>query len=318
MDKKKIIVISIIFITILVTVITLTEEKRTNVETNIRGKEMTKEDYIYKDRLLELGYTIDEVKTIEKKVSIGNVKNYLLDKKYDNLITFISSPYFKAEYISRYENYYLLHNDYSFDEITIYVNIGIDQEQYTNIKEIVDYKSITTLINKYNNLNKDAEFDDLINIETAYATDNQKIRSVAYTPLVNMINDAKKNNINLKVISSYRTYDKQEFLFNNSVNKNGINHALLYSAKPGHSEHQLGLAVDLNTTDNNFENTKEYEWLKNNSYKYGFILRYPKGKEYLTGFAFEPWHYRYVGIDIATKIFEEDITFEEYVVKYLK
>ncbi len=318
MDKKKIIFISIIFITVLVTIVTLTEENKTSVETSIKGKEMTKEDYIYKDKLLELGYTIDEVKTIEKKISIGNVKNYLLEKKYENLFSFISSPYFKAEYINRYENYYLLHNDYSVDKITIYVNIGLDQEFYTNVKEIVDYKSTTTLINKYNILNKDAEFDDLVNIETNYATENQKIRKVAYTPLVNMIEAAKKDGITLKVISSYRTYDKQDFLFNNSVNKNGLEHALLYSAKPGYSEHELGLAVDLNTTDNSFKDTKEYEWLKNNSYKYGFIHRYKKDKENITGFAFEPWHYRYVGIDVATKIFEEDITLEEYVIKYLK
>ena len=109
---------------------------------------------------------------------------------------------------------------------------------------------------------------------------------------------------------------QQNYLFNNSVKKNGIDHALVYSAKKGHSEHQLGLAVDLNTTQNSFEKTKQYKWLKQNSYKYGFIERYPKGKEFITGYAFEPWHYRYLGVDIATKIFEENITYEEYLVKY--
>lgn len=318
MDKKKIIVIALVFIAIISTFFTINEQKITKLETNVKGKEMTKEDYIYKDKLLELGYTINEIKIIENKISTLDVKNNLLEKRYDNLMKFINSPYFNASNINRYETYYLTNKDLSIDDIVIKVEIGLDNDFYTNIKEITDYKSVTAIVNKYYNLNKDVEFDDLINLDLKYANDNQKIRSIAYEPLINMIENANKENIMLKVISSYRTYDRQEFLFNNSVNKNGLEHALLYSAKPGHSEHQLGLAVDFNLTETSFEDSNEYEWLKNNAYKYGFIERYKKGKEDITGYAYEPWHYRYVGIDIATKMYEEDITFEEYKVKYLK
>jgi D-alanyl-D-alanine carboxypeptidase len=131
-----------------------------------------------------------------------------------------------------------------------------------------------------------------------------------------MINDAKKEKLNLYVISSFRSYKTQKYLFDKSKKKNGLNYALIYSAKPGHSEHELGLAIDLNTTQEKFKKTKEYAWLKDNSYKYGFVLRYPENKTFITGYGYEPWHYRYLGIDIATKMYEENITYEEYIVKY--
>ena len=133
-----------------------------------------------------------------------------------------------------------------------------------------------------------------------------------------MIKDAKKDGAKLSVLSSFRTWNTQTTLFKNNKKKNGEAHALMYSAKPGHSEHQLGLAIDFNKASMKFEGTKECEWLKQNAYKYGFIMRYPKGKEYITGFAYEPWHYRYLGVEIATKVYEENITYEEYLVKYKK
>ena len=105
------------------------------------------------------------------------------------------------------------------------------------------------------------------------------------------------------------------------LKEKGENYALKCSAKAGHSEHQTGLSVDVMGSNNDydqFEKSKEFDWMKNNSYKYGFILRYPKGKEYITGFKYEPWHYRYVGKDIASIIYTEGITLEEYYKKYIK
>ncbi len=305
-------VISIIIILSYLSVVDLSKAEKDNYQ----GKHITKDEYIYKEDLLSLGYSIEEINKIESKINNKNVKDYLLNKKYNNLISFISSPYFKIENIERYETYYSNNNN-SFDETVIYVNIGLDNEFYTNIREINNYKSVTTLVNKYNKLPDEIEFDDLVTLEKPYSnTGNKKIRKIAYDSLISMIEDAKKENINLFVVSGYRTYKEQEALFNNSVKKNGTTHALLYSAKPGHSEHQLGLAVDLNSVEPKFENTKEYEWLKNNSFKYGFIERYKKGKENITGYAYEPWHYRFFGIEIATKLYKENITYEEYLAKY--
>ena len=130
-----------------------------------------------------------------------------------------------------------------------------------------------------------------------------------------MSKDAKEVGLNIIAVSTYRSYFYQQELYNNYVKTMGEKKALLASAKPGHSEHQTGLALDVmgsNGDYNKFENTPEFKWMRHNAYKYGFILRYPKGKEHITGFKYEPWHYRYVGKKIAKEIYENNITLEEY------
>ena len=125
---------------------------------------------------------------------------------------------------------------------------------------------------------------------------------------------AKLDNINLWIQSGYRSYDLQQRLYNNYVNRDGKKEADTYSARPGHSEHQSGLAFDVNTIDDSFIGTPEAIWLSKNCYKYGFILRYPEGKTNETGYKYEPWHFRYVGKDLATKLYNNGnwITMEDY------
>ena len=297
-------------------VIDLSKAQRLQDKENKQETIINKEEYIYKEELLNLGYKIDEINIIENKISNINVKQYLLNEKFDYLIDFIYSPYFKIENIKRYESYYE-ENEYTPDEAVLYVEIGLDIPFYEEIKEIDNHYETTALVNKYNYITNDIAFDDLVTIEKPYSSDGKrKIREVALKPLKDLIEAAKKDGVKLYVISSYRTMKEQTYLFNNSLKKNGEEHALLYSAKPGHSEHQLGLAVDFNTTRDSFKDSKQYEWLKQNAYKYGFIERYPLNKEFITGYGFEPWHYRYLGIDIATKMFEKNITYEEYLIKY--
>ncbi len=123
----------------------------------------------------------------------------------------------------------------------------------------------------------------------------------------------------LVAISGYRSYERQKEIYKKSIQKNGIEHAEQYSAKPGHSEHQTGLAMDISSEtvryelDEIFSKTKEYQWLVRNCWKEGFIIRYPKGKEKITGYAFEPWHIRYVGREEAEIIMRCNITLEEFV-----
>lgn len=130
-----------------------------------------------------------------------------------------------------------------------------------------------------------------------------------------MKNDASKEKINLKIISGFRSYNTQATLYNNYVKRDGKKEADTYSARAGHSEHQTGLAADINSLNQSFINTTEGKWLNNNCYKYGFIIRYPNGKESITGYMYEPWHIRYVGVDIATKLYNNGnwITLEEYL-----
>lgn len=126
--------------------------------------------------------------------------------------------------------------------------------------------------------------------------------------------DAKSVGLNIEIISGFRSYSSQDIIYNNYVSKDGREKADRYSARAGHSEHQTGLAIDINSLYTSFENTEEGKWLKENSYKYGFILRYPKGKEEITGYMYEPWHYRYVGRKFATKLYNNGswLTIEEY------
>ena len=131
----------------------------------------------------------------------------------------------------------------------------------------------------------------------------------------NMQKDAANEGINLKIISGFRSYNSQKSIYNNYVARDGQDAADRYSARPGYSEHQTGLAADINSLDQAFENTKEGIWLNKNCYKYGFIIRYVKGKENITGYMFEPWHIRYVGVDIAKQLYNNGnwITLEEYL-----
>jgi len=122
------------------------------------------------------------------------------------------------------------------------------------------------------------------------------------------------------VYSGYRSYEYQEQLYNNYVAREGKEAADTYSARPGYSEHQTGLVVDVTKENGSFlkfGNTKEFEWMKENAHKYGFILRYTKEFESITGYTSEPWHYRYVGIDIASYIHEHPMSYEEYFVRFL-
>lgn len=126
--------------------------------------------------------------------------------------------------------------------------------------------------------------------------------------------EAAKEGINLKIISGYRTYSHQNTLYNNYVKRDGKSAADRYSARPGHSEHQTGLAFDVNSLEQSFGSTKAGIWLNENCYKYGFILRYPKGKESITGYMYEPWHFRYIGED-AKNLYNNGswLTLEEYL-----
>ena len=124
-----------------------------------------------------------------------------------------------------------------------------------------------------------------------------------------------KNGILIYGGSGYRSYSHQTSLYNNYVAKDGFDNAERYSARPGYSEHQLGLAMDILNKNWQFisKNDEEYTWLVNNSYKYGFILRYPEGKENITGYMYEEWHFRYFGLELAKELYDKKLIYEEYL-----
>ena len=146
----------------------------------------------------------------------------------------------------------------------------------------------------------------------------QYLRSESASELVKMFAAAHKDGIDLYLVSGYRSYAQQLALYNTYVNTDGKALADSYDAIPGACEHQLGLAVDLSDDnrdhdiDNSFESTAAYQWLLKHSYEYGYILRFPPGKESITGIAYNPWSFRYIGIEEAKKVYDSGLTLEEY------
>ena len=124
---------------------------------------------------------------------------------------------------------------------------------------------------------------------------------------------AHDEGLNIYISSAFRSYDYQKGLYERYVERSGKAEADRYSARPGHSEHQTGLAFDLNTIDISFADTEEYVWLKEHCAEYGFIIRYPENGEAITGYMYEPWHIRYLGEDIAKKVCDSGLTLEEYL-----
>lgn len=225
--------------------------------------------------------------------------------------------FYKKENLDRYIKY-SKNNNFDYKNIILRVNIGLDNGFYTNTKEITKFDTLM-LVNKYNFVRKDFKVDNLVKLEE-FARNDMYLEKECATSFIKMARDARSEGFNIRAISTYRTYEYQENLYNNYTLKDGINKADTYSARPGFSEHHTGLAVDIDNIKSsytNFSGTKEFIWINENAHKYGFILRYPEDKEHITGYTYEAWHYRYVGIKVATYIKENNITFEEYYYEFL-
>ena len=142
---------------------------------------------------------------------------------------------------------------------------------------------------------------------------NKTLQTVACDAFLAMQKAAAAQGLNIYISSGYRSYSRQQTLYNNYVKSDGKALADTYSSRPGYSEHQTGLCFDLNTIDDSFGNTKESAWLEQHAQEYGFIIRFPKGKDAQTGYQYEPWHLRYLGIDMATKVYNSGLSLEEYL-----
>lgn len=286
------------------------------------------------NNLLSLGYKNDEINLFYEKLP-DNI-NVITSNEYDkNISNYLTLSYFNIDNLDRYIKYEnndnkftsvydtnTIKDNYNYEDTVTFVNAYLDKDYYTNdialSKE--EEKKIDVIVNKYYKLSKDYEPDDLTKIDSKFASgSNQRLRKEAAIKFEEMAAEALKNGYKIYAGSTYRSYDYQLGLYNRYVAKDGFDEAETYSARAGYSEHQLGLAVDIINGKWEYlsENDEEYEWLIDNSYKYGFILRYPRGKEYITGYVFEDWHFRYLGIDLATKVYNSKLTYDEYVARQL-
>lgn len=281
------------------------------------------------NKLLDLGYKNKDINTFYEKVPKSI--DVITSNKYDkNIINYISLDYFKEENLDRYIKYdfidtksvydtTILKEKYNYEDTVTFVNAYLDKDYYSNDIPLSKDKAskLDVIVNKYYKLDKDYEPEDLTVINSKFASGTQKLRKEAADKFEEMASDMLKENLKIYAGSTYRSYSYQEGLYNRYVKKDGFKEAETYSARAGYSEHQLGLAVDIVNGKWNYlsEGDKEYTWLVNNSYKYGFILRYPHESEYITGYVFEDWHFRYLGIDLATKVYESKLTYDEYIAR---
>lgn len=177
------------------------------------------------------------------------------------------------------------------------------------------------LVNKFYKLSEDYIPDDLIDVSATYGYQGKQVSSVIYDELTNLIDAAKENGYSLIVTQGYRSYKDQLEAYDEIEGSSGQDYADEVAARAGHSEYQTGLSVvvkPLYTEGQDMESSPEHTWLVENAYKYGFILRYPKDKEGITGFSYDAWRLRYVGTNISRIIHNENITFDEYYAYYIK
>lgn len=277
-------------------------------------------------KLEKLGYTKEEVTelvttTDTKNEKILSIEEILNHEYHKDLPYFLKEKYFIKDNLERYLKYKEEHSDKSYTEIVSLINTNRDSNYYENVQKADTNKENQMLVNKYYALPKEFVFDDLVDVSIQHCYGKQKMRKEVYEQFKKMFNDAKKEDLTIIINSSYRDYDYQESLWNRYASAHDEAWADSYAARAGHSEHQTGLTMDVTTygvkEQEDFEKTKEFTWMQENAHKYGFILRYPKAHEDITGYSYESWHYRYVGVDIATQIKEEGITFDEYYAYYL-
>lgn len=194
--------------------------------------------------------------------------------------------------------------------------------QLPDLEVVAEPQSMTVLVNKQRQLPDQYTPNDLVFPNVPYLlpakSEKRQMRKEAAAALEQLFAAAKADGISLAGVSAYRSHAYQKALFNRYVQKDGLEKARTYSALPGTSEHETGLAIDVSGADGKcaatscFAGTKEAKWLAQHAHEYGFIIRYPEGKDNITGYMYEPWHLRYVGNEVAQAITQKNITLEEY------
>lgn len=244
---------------------------------------------------------------------------FILTNNQKNKISpFSKYSFYKNDYEERYQKYKEKYNLNDKDTI-IKVNIGLDNDFYTNIKKTNNLNTNYVLVNKYLSLDENYVPDNLVELKE-FSRSNIFLVKEAYEAFKKMAIDALSNNLNIRIVSAYRSYNYQKNLYNNYLKYDTLEKVDTYSARSGHSEHQTGLAIDIDNiviSYDKFHLTQEFTWVKNNCHKYGFILRYDTSKEKITGYKYEPWHYRYVGTKISDYIYKNNLTLEEYYYEFI-
>ncbi len=312
------------------------KEASINDVININSKQLL--DLDYDNVLAEYLYLDLEGSIIRKCVDYSKKHSeietadviYIVDLGLEDInpskhfLSLIYTDFFLPARIERYIKYYEENESFSPRQVVEIVNCDADQQFYTNIVPSDLSKGLLVINNKFNYLEKDYVPENLVVVDGKYSYYGARMEKTAYDAFVEMCEAAKENLLYIIVAgdNGYRSYNHQNELYGYYEYVYGTEGADECSARAGHSEHQTGLAVDIEVIilegNRTYSYSSRYDWVKENCWEFGFIYRYQAGKEHLTGYQEESWHYRYVGKEVALYIKEHDITFDEYYTYFVK
>lgn len=264
---------------------------------------LSSDDLLLYDRLNK-SYTLEELLPCFEQLEFYEITPLLIFDHVADLSAYIEDV--KTNRVYNSKDHFQLSNSY----ITY----------YQNTEPVKNEGSVDMLVNKHFYLSESFVPADLVEMSVRYAAKGIQMSSVAYEAFKSMSDAMSAENLSMYASSTFRDYAYQVDLYDGYVRRDGEEVADTYAARPGFSEHQTGLTADLASAKgglSKFGETEEYQWMLANAHNYGWILRYPEGKETLTGYEAEPWHWRYVGIELATKVYNSGLTYDEYFMLYL-
>ncbi|MBQ3364660.1 MAG: M15 family metallopeptidase [Muribaculaceae bacterium] len=267
-------------------------------------------------RIYKLGYPIEEARILAAELSDAQVDSLIARQEHDTIaIPVIHARYYIADNFDRYLAYHKKDTTGApLDNIIALVNVGYDRDRESSAVPCDTSKGQLMLVNGRHYLDENYKPDTLVTFSMDYCYWEQKARPVVVDAFLAMQKACKEQtDAQLMVNSAYRSY--QEQIGTHKRNPKG------YAARAGSSEHQTGFALDITSREHPmrwpFDKSVEGVWMREHCHEFGFILRYPEKQSHIFGFAYEPWHLRYVGKEVAKRIHDEDITFDEYYAFYL-
>lgn len=277
-----------------------------------------KESYEFK--LLENGYSEEEVNKLVGKYENDRL-DYLLSIDYnEHIIPFMEEKYYIHSKLNDYLSYKSDNKKSEYADIVALVNVEMHIDWLDNMKETDVSKNELMLVNRIYGLSEEFVPEDLVEVPSKYAYSGKKLSQSVLDEVIKLIEDGKNHGYTFVISDGYRSYKEQKDIYDSYADYYGMSETDTFVARPGHSEYQTGMSFDLkpyNKVIDDVSNNEEYLWLRENAYKYGFIFRFEKEDEHLTGFSENNWRLRYVGMEAASVIKNEDLCFEEYYAFYV-
>lgn len=271
-------------------------------------------------KLLNKGYDRESVDLISK-LPEDEVEYLIESEKIDYIKNIIGDKYFLEKNFYIYLDHFDKNSKLDFRDLVKVVNVGTTKNFYEDVKTTDISNKYEVLVNKYYALPEDYDPGVIKTFSSTYAYGQVSAEETCYNAFIEMAKAAKKDGVTLILTAGYRSHASIKTAYDDLKERKGQDYADEHSTRPGQNEHETGLALDILTYNGlleTFKTTEAYAWLHENAQDYGFLERYQEGWENLTGYSPESWHYRYVGVELAKKVKDEGISYEEYYAYYLE